>query len=127
MSFDAVCTITEVDDIFLLQQPDPLPPLNPLYDNRGFVPEESPRGFITDEPQEVQYAKVQKTFIDTRPQEPIPEPEITGPESIDAVIRDNEGDSDSSSSNSSPMSSPRQPIEEEIVDDFRIETEVVEQ
>jgi hypothetical protein len=25
------------------------------------------------------------------------------------------------------MSSPRQPIEEEVVDDFRIETEVVEQ
>lgn len=105
--------------------PAPAEGLYPLYDNRGYEADEPQRGYISEEPPENMYAKVQKTFVDTRPRQP--EPELTGPESIDAVIRDNDdsSDSESSTSNNSSPSLPRRPVEEDV-GDFRIETEVVE-
>ncbi|XP_052071538.1 protocadherin Fat 4-like isoform X2 [Mytilus californianus] len=100
------------------QQPEPpilIESLHPMYDNKGFVSEDPA----------VQYATVQKTFMDSRPREPVPqEQEIVGPESIDAVIRDNDDDSGSSQSSTPPT--PRRLVEPEV-EDFRIETEVYEE
>lgn len=93
------------------QEVMPVSNLNPMYDNRGF---------ISDEPPEVQYAKVQKTFIDTRPREPIPH-EVTESAAIDVVISDDQSD-DSSLPESSPESL-RRPVEPQV-GDFTIETEV---
>lgn len=86
-----------------------------MYDNKGYVPEDPA----------VQYATVQKTFIETRPREPVPQEQvIVGPESIDAVIRDNDDSSDSSQGSTPPT--PRRLVEPEV-EDFRIETEVYEE
>ncbi|XP_071128543.1 cadherin-87A-like isoform X4 [Mytilus edulis] len=102
-----------------LQQP--VPPIvienfDPvMYDNKGYVSEDPA----------VQYATVQKTFIETRPREPVPQEQvIIGPESIDAVIRDNDDSSDSSQGSTPPT--PRRLVEPEV-EDFRIETEVYEE